>query len=99
MTNTHVFYFSPVPPEDHDGGDFIHGDKHYYYKAEYNGDELHLTDTCGRFLPLSVEHVKDLGLVLFATKGILEAEKLSIDAYNKKIKEVVALVEHFNDGN
>lgn len=53
-------YFDKVQPNDQEPEDFKHGGENFYYAVEAGVDYFLIKDTCGRFVPFSLESIRPL---------------------------------------
>ena len=70
------FYVMPVPPEFQEQGDTFVSPQgvEFYYEVELNSDEdqITITDTCGRYMPMDIEGAKDVGEMLLRMVNFVE---------------------------
>lgn len=92
---THVFHFGRVPAEADPSECFEENGQLYYFRVVYDGEQIVIYDTCNRAMPINKEDLPELGLTVFALKGIVKAEQLAEDVYWKNVREVAAVAEHF----
>lgn len=95
------FYFGQVPDSDIDDFDiyelFEQNGNYYYYCVEFGTnpggtDEIALYDTCGRMVPISVEHLGELAAIAVECNNIAgeiqRAEQTLEDLYSDVSAEV-----------
>jgi hypothetical protein len=82
---------------DDDGTMFQSPDGHlYWYRMLVDEDTAVFQDTCGRQFPIDREMAQDLGIAVFLLEQMNRAEDDAATAYNKRVAETNAVIEHFS---
>lgn len=91
------FYFGQVPQHDLENfgseGLFYNSGNYYYYVAEFGSnpggsEEITVTDTCGRMLPVAVDHLRELATIAVECNNIaaeLEAAQELLDEIRSEV--------------
>jgi hypothetical protein len=67
----------------------------YWYRMTVDEDTATFEDTCGRRFPIDREMAQDMGVAIFVLEQMNRAEDDAAEAYNKRVRETNAVVEHF----
>jgi hypothetical protein len=96
---TYQFYFGPVTPENSEDLENYFQDKNgnsFYYKIVVEEDMFYIYDTCSRMIPIDREFVQSFGTAMFGVEGVYSAASEAEQLFNKRIREVEALVDYWN---
>jgi hypothetical protein len=100
---TYQFYFGVATPDTNEDVSNYFQDKngkHFYYKIVVDEDMFYIYDTCGRMMPVDREFVDNFGTAMYGVSGVYTAANEAEELFNKRIREVEALVEFWStEGN
>ena len=96
-TMQYTFYFGRVPTEYLDLDEYFEDDKgnKYYYRMDVDEEAIYLEDTCGRMIPFDRDQVNSLNNAVFAAKCIYSASDEAGRLFDKRVREAIAVVEHW----
>jgi len=72
-----TIYFGKVDSTDNVKDTFSSGANNYYYALESDNDQILIQDTCGRTLPVDIEHLEELIKALDYVNNYNKTQKLA----------------------
>ena len=83
-----TIYFGKVDGSEKAEDTFSYGDTNYYYALESDNDQVLIQDTCGRALPIDIEHIEELIKALNYVNNYNKTQKLAQDWVESSISRL-----------
>lgn len=96
---TYQFHFGLATPDTNEDVSSYFQDKnnnHFYYKIVVDEEMFYIYDTCGRMMPVDREFVQGFGNAMFGVSGVYSAADEAEQLFNKRIRELEAVVDYWN---
>ena len=79
-------YFSEIPVDQAEEGDYEFEGKNYYYRMEVNSEQFVVRDNCGRYMPFDPSCIGALYKALVYTDAMYTKAKRVEEHYENAIK-------------
>ena len=73
--------------------------KYYWYKVTADDEGITIEDTCGRYIPIERDSLKDFSLALFGITSFYKAHEDAAALIERRMVEIDALLAYFEAEN